>query len=233
MIEINKIYNDDCMNILKQLPDKSIDLVLTDPPYILDMKGGRGKAFGDRKLVKDKHIDFIAHDFDFENVFNQFIRVCKKVNLIIFCSNAQISRTMAFFEEKDYMVQLLVWDKPNPIPLSNMKLVNNLEFIVWVKEDKTYFNNDLNVKDKSRSFKYPAPQDRIHPTQKPTILFTHLINLLSKQNDIVLDCFSGSGTTAIACSELKRNFICVEKDKQYWEMSVKRLEEYNRQLKLF
>ena len=233
MIEINKIYHDDCMNILRQLPDKSIDLVLTDPPYILDMKGGRGKAFGDRKLVKDKHIDFIAHDFDFENVFNQFIRVCKKVNLIIFCSNAQISRTMAFFEEKDYMVQLLVWDKPNPIPLSNMKLVNNLEFIVWAKEDKTYFNNDLNVKDKSRSFKYPAPQDRIHPTQKPTILFTHLINLLSKQNDIVLDCFSGSGTTAIACSELKRNFICVEKDKQYYEMSVRRLEEYNRQLKLF
>lgn len=80
----NQIINADCMDILKQLPDKCVDLVLTDPPYILDMKGGKGKAFGDRKLIKDKHIDFIAHDFDFENVFNEFIRICKKVNLCIF-----------------------------------------------------------------------------------------------------------------------------------------------------
>ena len=237
MIEIesitNTIINDDCMNILKQLPDKCIDLVLTDPPYIIDMNGGKGKAFGDRKLIKDKHIDFIAHDFDWENVFNEFIRVCKKVNLCIFCSNAQISRTMKFFEDKGYKVTLCVWDKPNPIPLCNMKLVNNLEFIVWVKEDKTPFNNELEVQDKLRSFKYPAPQERIHPTEKPIKLIRHLVNLFSNKNDLVLDCFSGSGTTAVACHNLKRRFICIEKDYDYWKASVERLENAKAQLKLF
>ena len=232
MIEVNKIYNADCLDILKQLPDKCVDLVLTDPPYILDMKGGRGKAFGDRKLIKDKHIDFIAHDFDFENVFNEFIRICKKVNLCIFCSNAQISRTMKFFEDKGYKVTLCVWDKPNPIPLCNMKLVNNLEFIIWVKEDKTYFNNGLEVKDKLRSFKYPAPQ-RIHPTEKPIKLIQHLVNLFSSENSLILDCFSGSGTTAIACHNLKRRFICIEKDYDYWKASCERLEEHRSQLRLF
>ncbi len=229
----NQIINADCMDILKELPDKCIDLVLTDPPYILDMKGGRGKAFGDRKLIKDKHIDFIAHDFDFENVFNEFIRVCKKVNLCIFCSNAQISRTMKFFEDKGYKVTLCVWDKPNPIPLCNMKLVNNLEFIIWVKEDKTPFNNGLEVQEKLRSFKYPAPQERIHPTEKPIKLISHLANLFSYENDLILDCFSGSGTTAVACHNLKRRFICIEKDKDYYDASVERLKNAQAQLKLF
>lgn len=229
----NQIIHADCMDILKQLPDKCIDLVLTDPPYILDMKGGKGKAFGDRKLIKDKHIDFIAHDFDFKNVFNEFIRICKKVNLCIFCSNAQISRTMKFFEDKGYKVTLCVWDKPNPIPLCNMKLVNNLEFIIWVKEDKTYFNNGLEVKDKLRSFKYPAPQERIHPTEKPIKLISHLVNLFSSENSLILDCFSGSGTTAVACHNLKRRFICIEKDKYYYEASVERLKNAQAQLKLF
>jgi len=60
-----------------------------------------------------------------------------------------------------------------------------------------------------------------------------LIENSSKENELVLDCFSGSGTTAVACSELKRRFVCIEKDKQYYEISCRRLEEYNRQLKLF
>lgn len=229
----NKIIHADCMDILKQLPDKCIDLVLTDPPYILDMKGGKGKAFGDRALIKDKHIDFIAHDFDYINVFNEFIRICKKVNLCIFCSNAQISRTMKFFEDKGYKVTLCVWDKPNPIPLCNMKLVNNLEFIIWVKEDKTYFNNALEVKHKLRSFKYPAPQERIHPTEKPQSLLNHLINLFSAENHLILDCFSGSGSLAIAANALKRRFICIEKDEDYYKASVERLLNAQAQQKLF
>ena len=75
----NKIINADCMDILKQLPDKSVDLVLTDPPYILDMRGGKSKNdFGNRKLIKDKHIEFIANDFDSESVFLELLRVSKK-----------------------------------------------------------------------------------------------------------------------------------------------------------
>ena len=69
--------------------------------------------------------------------------------------------------------------------------------------------------------------------QKPLNLFANLVNISSNENDLVLDCFSGSGTTAIACHRLKRRFICIEKDKDYWEASVKRLEDEQRQGTLF
>ena len=76
-------------------------------------------------------------------------------------------------------------------------------------------------------------EKRIHPTQKPVDLFGQILRDYSKENDLVLDCFSGSGTTAIACHRLKRRFICIEKDKDYYEASVKRLEEEKKQLTLF
>jgi site-specific DNA-methyltransferase (adenine-specific) len=80
-----------------------------------------------------------------------------------------------------------------------------------------------------------APQDknRFHPTQKPVDLIAKQLNLYSKEGDLVLDCFSGSGTTAIACHRLKRRFICIEKDPEYWAASVKRLEEEQSQGVLF
>ena len=231
----NTIINDDCMNILKQLPDKCVDLVLTDPPYIMNNHGGQVKADAAfaRKLTTKKHIDFICDDFDYVFVFNEFIRVLKKVNIFVFCSNSQLSRTMDFFEKLGYSVTCLVWDKPNPIPLCNGKYVSNLEFIIHIKEKGAFFNNSLSSLEKLKSFKYPAPTDRIHPTEKPTKLMSHLLKIGSQENDLILDCFSGSGTTAIACHRLKRRFICIEKDKEYWEASVKRLEEEQRQGTLF
>lgn len=80
-----------------------------------------------------------------------------------------------------------------------------------------------------------APQDsnRFHPTQKPVNLIAKQIALYSKEGDLILDCFSGSGTTAIACHKMKRRFICIEKDHYYWSESVKRLEEEKRQYDLF
>lgn len=79
-----------------------------------------------------------------------------------------------------------------------------------------------------------APQDpqRFHPTQKPVGLIAKQIELYSKEGDLILDCFSGSGTTAIACHRLGRRFICIEKDKIYYEGSIKRLEEEQKQGRL-
>lgn len=80
-----------------------------------------------------------------------------------------------------------------------------------------------------------APQDkfRFHPTQKPVKLIENQLRLYSNENDLILDCFSGSGTTAVACHNLKRRFICIEKDYDYWKASVERLENAQAQLKLF
>lgn len=120
MLEVNKIHNGDCLELMKEIPDKSIDLVLTDPPYLLDNQGGVGKGdFAKRKLMKLKHINWISEDFDYNSVLNEFIRVCNPLNLYIFCSNKQISRTMSFFENKGYKVTLLMWHKTNAVPLGN------------------------------------------------------------------------------------------------------------------
>lgn len=98
------------------------------------------------------------------------------------------------------------------------------------------FCNDkkpLNGKRIANVLNYAKTNNSLHPTQKPVDLFSMLVNKTTNENDLVLDCFSGSGTAAIACHRLKRRFICIEKDKDYYEASVKRLEAAQKQLTLF
>lgn len=94
------------------------------------------------------------------------------------------------------------------------------------------WNNDKRAFD-VLDFPVCTNEGRFHPTQKPLSLISYLLQRSSNENDLVLDCFSGSGTTAIACHRLKRRFICIEKDKDYFEASVKRLENAQKQLTLF
>lgn len=232
---LNKIIFGDCIEIMKQLPDKSVDLVLTDPPYELNLEGScdMGK-FCDRNLIKLRHIDFIAHGFDYDAVFNEFIRICKRVNIYIFCSNKQVAKIMNWFESRGYFVTLLVWHKTNAVPLVNNTYHSNAEFIVCIREQGAPFNN-LSVAESTKVFAMPFPQTqtRFHPTEKPLRLIENLIKKKSNPKDIVLDCFSGSATTAIGCHNLDRQFICIEKDPEFYKKSVERLEHIQSQYKLF
>ena len=123
--------------------------------------------------------------------------------------------------------------KTNPAPLGFNKLVNNLEYIIIIRQKGGFFNNDLPIEKKFMSFRYPSPANKTHPAEKPIELFMDLAKLFSKENDLVLDCFSGSGTTAVACHKLKRRFICIEKDPEYWKASCERLEQEQKQQMLF
>lgn len=231
----NKIIHGDCVEILKQLPDRSIDLVLTDPPYEVDSHGGKSQqvGLGTRANNLRDNIRFVSNGFDYDAVFNEFIRVLKKVNIYLFCSNSQITKIMSFFEEKGYSVTLLVWHKTNAIPLANGTYHSNAEFIVCVREKGSTFNNiDLSKKSKVISMPYPT-EHRIHPTQKPIELIERLLAIKSGPNDLVLDPFSGSGTTAIACHRTDRRFICIEKDPFYYEKSCERIKWEQMQPKLF
>ena len=214
MIEVNKIYNADCMDILKQLPDKSIDLVLTDPPY------GIGR-FGNRVEISNR-IDCTAKINKWDKkpnqeLFNEIFRVSK--NQIIFGAN---NFTLP---ESEYF---LVWNK--------MQTVDN-----FASAELAYTNMKIPAKVFNYSI-HQVMQDRkkqggkSHPTEKPVKLMEWCILLADKfidKNGIILDCFSGSGTTAIACHNLNRRFICIEKDYDYWKASCKRLKEHQSQLRLF
>lgn len=230
----NKIINGDCLEIMRKLPDKCVDLILTDPPYDLKLHGGSGMGgFCERKLIKLKHIDFISSGFDYDAVFTEFIRLCKKVNLYIFCSNAQITKIMTWFESRGYIVTLLVWHKTNAVPLVNKKYHSNAEFIICVREQGATFNN-LPVAESTKIFAklFPQGKCRIHPTQKPLDLIETLIKRKSNEGDLILDAFSGSGATAIAADNQKRNFICIEKDQDFYTLSVERLQNHAAQCKL-
>ena len=202
---INKIINADCLDILKQLPDKCIDLVLTDPPYGIDVsKSVYKNADWDKSIPK-------------KEIFEEIFRVSK--NQIIFGGNY-------FVEYLHNSNCWIVWDKLNGTnDFADCELAWT-SFNSAVRKYEFLWNGMLqqNMKNKEK---------RIHPTQKPADLFGMILRDYSKENDLILDPFSGSGTTAIASHNLKRRFICIEKDFDYWKASVKRLKEHQRQLSLF
>jgi site-specific DNA-methyltransferase (adenine-specific) len=234
----NKIINADCMDILKELPDKCVDLVLTDPPYLIKNTKAGGKSNFSKSIqqmndeIKEAGItEGVSLDF-----CKEIIRIQDKINAYIWCNKAQIIDYLDFFvKENDCSYDILCWQKDNAMPTYNNKYLTDKEYCLYFRrggycqpqryEDAlTIFHEPINIKDK---------QMYKHPTIKPIGIFQTLINNSSKENDLVLDCFSGSGTTAIACHNLKRRFICIEKDKDYYEASVKRLEDAQKQLTLF
>lgn len=218
MIEqyVDKIINADCLDILRQLPDKCVDLVLTDPPYGIDY-GGQLKGKGDCNGGIDKNgwRGWNAPEWDkerpSEEIFKEILRVSK--NQIIWGGNY-------FADLLPASQGWLVWNKgQRDFSLADGELA-------W-----TSFDRALRIFDYSRA---KALQDgKIHPTQKPLQLMQWCLEKGSKEGDLVADFFSGSGTTAVACYNTKRKFICVEKDFDYWKASCKRLEDSQRQGTLF
>lgn len=200
---INKIINADCIDILKKLPDKSVDLVLTDPPY---------RNSKDNAPTKDMRTNGYINlgNKPTEEMFEEIFRVSK--NQIIFgANNFNLPPCKGF----------IVWDKKLPF-----KFTMSMAEIAWMSEN-------LGTISKIYRIAAFAQKNRIHPTQKPLQLFEMILNDYSKEGDLVLDCFSGSGTTAIACYNLNRRFICVEKEYCYWADSIKRLNNSQKQMQLF
>ena len=249
---INQIINADCLDILKQLPDKSIDLVLTDPPYnISKLNDNRDRSkLNSPILRREKPLNYDFGDWDnierqefldfTKNWLLECIRVLKNGGTIIsFFIYFDISYLGWIGRENDIRTRTIyTWHKTNSVP--SFRKVNYLsacEF-AWIgsKGEKSWtFNFDFQ-KEMHNFFETPnasAYKQTEHPTEKPISIFSKFINVHTNPNDLVLDCFSGSGTTAIACHNLKRRFICIEKDYDYWKASVERLKDAQSQLKLF
>lgn len=231
-----KLYNDDCLNILKTIRDKSVDLIVTDPPYELDNHGGTaGTELGKRRLVCDKenYVGFMGRGFDIDSIFSQLLRICKIPNMFIFCSNKQISKIMGYFENIGLPTTLLCWNKTNPTPLCNGKHLSDLEFIVYVREKGSTFNNDTPFDYKRKCFTSSVVpvKNRMHTAQKPIELLKRYILLCSNEDDTVLDCFMGSGSTGVACIHTNRNFIGIEIDKNYFNVAKERIVEEENKLK--
>lgn len=221
------LWQGDCLEHMKNISDRSIDMILCDPPYIYDNHGGGKSELAQRSLVKDKHIDFISNGFDIDATLAEFIRICKVPNIIMFCSDKQLSKILCWFESHNIKATVLVWHKLNPIPLCNGKYLSDLEFIVYAHSKGAIFNTKetpFDYKRKIYSSSILKSSERVHPSQKPVDLLIRYILLHSSESDIVLDPFMGSGSTGVACLKTNRNFIGIELDENYFKIAKDRLD---------
>lgn len=221
---IGRITCADCMDILKQLPDKCVDLVLTDPPYGMGFVSNYRQNKYD-KIQNDDNLDWL------DGWCKQINRVKKDdAHLYVFCSWHNVDIFKATIDKYFPVKNMLIWVKNNT---GMGDLVNDYapqyEICLYCNPS----NKPLNGRRDSNILKYARTQNSLHPTEKPVDLFSFLVSKSSNENDLVLDCFSGSGTTAVACHNLHRRFICIEKDPEYAKASQERLTEAQRQQVLF
>jgi len=226
---INKVINDDCLHILSKLESNSIDLILTDPPYLISRESNFSKG-SENKKFNVISIDFGEWDkkeLDFNTLFQEWKRVLKTGgSLIIFYDIWKCNELKETSEKYGFkQPRVCQWVKTNPVPVNskNNYLSNAIEFFfTFVKGGKPTFNS---VYDKG-IYNYPichGKERTQHPTQKPLSLIKDLILKHSNQNDVILDTFGGSGTTAVAAIESNRNYILIEKEENYCHISNERI----------
>jgi DNA modification methylase len=225
MLEINKIHLGDCYTLIKHIPDKSIDCIYTDIPYFIKNGGLTEYSQIGRQISKvQRELKDISKGIDF-SILDEFVRVMKKINCFIWCSKEQIPFILNYFKSKNANFEILTWNKNNPIPATNNVFLPDIEYCLYFRESgiKLAPNYEL----KSKWYLSPINQkDKnifLHPTIKPLELVKRHIKHTTQPNDIVLDPFAGSGTTAVACKEINRQFIGIEINEKWHKIAVDRL----------
>ena len=228
MLEINKIYNEDCLESMKRIDDKTINLILSDPPYNI-AKDNNFTTMG------RKGLDFGEWDkgFDHFSWLNEIPRILHKDgSVVIFNDWKNIGEIARHCESIGLVIKdMLRWEKTNPMPRNReRRYITDFECAIWlVNKNAKWTFNRLSDTYQRPLFKYGVvggKEKTIHPTQKPIKLIEELVLIHSNEGDIILDTFIGSGTTAIACLNTNRGYIGFELDKTYFDMANKRIEEH-------
>jgi len=239
-MELNKIYHGDCLELMKDIPNGSVDMILCDLPY------------GTTNCKWDIIIPF-------EKLWEQYYRITKPNAAIVLFSTQPFTTALISSNMKDFRYSL-IWDKiraagflnANRMPLKQHEDINvfykmqptyNPQKYIDKPYDKTKYNGnklDKNVlgaytsqSSKNEGERFPKSiltfsqnwrrQDQIHPTQKPVGLMEYLIKTYTNEGETVLDNCVGSGTTAIACLNTNRKFIGIEKDEKYFNIATERV----------
>jgi site-specific DNA-methyltransferase (adenine-specific) len=228
------LINGDCIEHLSSIEDKSVDLILIDPPYLISRDSNFKKVSNSAKqemITKyDISIDFGDWDkeeLDWNFLFKEYVRILKKGGTIIVFYDIWKSSEIKEIADKFKLKQPRIgaWVKTNPVPINskNNYLSNATEyFFTFIKGSKPTFNSQY---DKG-FYHYPICHGRErydHPTQKPLRLIMDLIEKHSNPGDLVLDTFAGTGTVGEACQILNRDCILIERDEKYFNIIEQRL----------
>lgn len=241
MIEINKLYNDDCLHKMQFIDDKSIDAIITDLPF--------------GQTARNKWDSVIP----FEDLWRQYNRIIKDNGAIILFANGMFTADLMQSNRKMWRYNL-IWEKTQPTGFLNAKkmpLRSHEDICIFYKKLPTYnpqmtdghprkiskASHHVTAKDTTNygesgwtdydstkrypksiwTFSKDSQKSAIHPTQKPVALIEELIKTYTNPRDLILDSCAGSMTTAIAAINTNRNYICIEKDKDIWDSGRKRV----------
>ena len=226
----------DSISLLATLKNKTVDLVLTDPPYIISKPSGfKSVVNGEQRFaVSTEHGEWDkAENFSLEDLrdsVNEYYRVLKKHGTaIIFCDLWKISDVKRIMEEAGFkQIRFIEWLKTNPVPLNSSRnyLTNSREVaLLGVKVSKPTFHSSYD----NGIYQLPICHEkgRFHPTQKPLMLMHQLIEKHSNPGDVVLDTFAGAATTLLAAKNLHRGFIGCELDEEFFVKAEARLFPYD------
>jgi site-specific DNA-methyltransferase (adenine-specific) len=214
----------DALELLRHLPDNSVDAVVTDPPYLLGASQGGGVHKNASFL---EEIRFMSNGFD-QLILDEVLRVLKKVNVYLFCSRKQIPLLLDYFvRDRGCNWELLSWHKSNPTPACGNKYLSDTEYVMFFRDKgvrlrgrfstkSTYYVTTKNVRDK-RLYG--------HPTVKPLHMVENFIINSTQPGDVVLDPFVGSGTTVVAADRLGRIGVGMEREPKFVDVARKRLRD--------
>ena len=253
-----KLYYGNCLDILDKFPENSIDMVFADPPYLLSNGGftvHAGKRVSVNKGEWDKS-NGVEKDFEFHLKWIQAVKRVLKPHGTIWISGTYHSIYKCGFALQIlgfHILNDISWFKPNATPnLSCRYFTASHETLIWAKKDKNakhIFNYELmkNGKWPEDFLKKPSSQMRSvwaistpksiekkfgkHPTQKPEELLKRIVLASTKKGDLILDPFTGSSTTGIVAYLLGRKFIGIDTEKKYLDLSIRRFEELERNLR--
>ncbi len=239
MIDINKIdkyllVNGDCFDVFKEIPDNSIDLILTDPPYNIAKYSTGNLKFDWRSDINNDLAEWDLKELHPQDLLDEFKRILKPTgNIFIFCSYNIIGEYHKVFDPEFDTFQFMVWHKTNPVPnFRKSSFLNSCELIVgcWNKGHTWNFTNQKEMHNfiesgicMGRERLKDADGKSLHPTQKPISVLNKIVTIASNENDIVLDCFNGVGSTGVAALKNNRRYIGIEIDKTYMDATKERL----------
>lgn len=233
------LHNGNCIEVLKNIEDESIDLILTDPPYNLgkfmkdrqtNLKRMRSNFFGSAGWDDLEYSEWIEH---MEEFFKEISRISSRGgSMIIFMSIIKVESIIRLAEKHGFYYKTTgIWHKLNPMPRNmHLHFVNSTEsWIYFTNKARTgkFNNNGKVVHDFIETSLTPSNERKHgkHPTQKPVKLMEHFIETLTDEGNVILDPFMGSGSAGVAAKKLNRDFIGIELSEEYYKISKSRIEE--------
>lgn len=228
------LINDDCYKTIENIPEKSIDVCITDPPYNFGSKGGG--FYANNKSTQRTYCDSLMKldccDFKPKEFLNLIRPKMKRFYGFFFCNKTLVAEYLNYAIKNKLQYDILVMYKTNPIPSCNNHHVSDLEYIIMIREPGTYFakhESGTPLDDYSKLYTTSCKKG-VHPAQKPIELIERFIKISLPSNEqratyTILDPFMGSGTTGVAAALHGYNFIGIEKDEKYFMIAENRIKE--------